>query len=310
MRIFRRMASTLSIQIGTQVNGTRSQYLISEQLHQSVWRAVDQQTQQNVVVKAAPEFFLRNERDLLKRFHHLPSLRRLVDEVQEPPLLVLEHLDSNLLIESGIKKLQSLDVKRVTKAVLQALAALHEEGIVHTDVKPDNILVNHGDGGSRFGDIKLADCGDSTHIDSVVEEHIIGATIFRSPEAMLNLVWGTPTDIWSLGATASLIYGEGWHIFTPPGIDPTDSAHAIHVMRRHDQYFGPFPLSYKTLADDDRLETLTLIINSVEKRTPFSMASSQEIVREDREFIRKLMQLDPRDRPSAKVLLQEPWLKE
>ncbi len=70
-----------------------------------------------------------------------------------------------------------------------------------TDVKPDNILFNHGGSGIRFSDIKLADCGDSTHMDSVVPEHIIGATIFRSPEAMLNLIWGPPTDIWSLGAT-------------------------------------------------------------------------------------------------------------
>ena len=38
------------------------------------------------------------------------------------------------------------------------------------------------------------------------------------------------------------------------------------------------------------------------------MASSQEIAKEDREFISKLMQLDPRDRPSAKVLLQDEWL--
>ena len=71
-----------------------------------------------------------------------------------------------------------------------------------TDVKPDNILVNYGEGRTRLRDIKLADCGDSTHVDSVVEEHIIGATIFRSPEAMLKLIWGPPTDIWSLGATA------------------------------------------------------------------------------------------------------------
>ena len=71
-----------------------------------------------------------------------------------------------------------------------------------TDVEPDDILFNHGENGNRLRDIKLADYGDSTHVDSVVEEHIIGATIFRSPEAMLNLIWGPPTDIWSLGATA------------------------------------------------------------------------------------------------------------
>ena len=62
----------------------------------------------------------------------MSSLRRLIDEVQDPPLLVLEHLDSDLLTESGIRKLKSSEVKRVTRAVLQALAVLHEEGIVHT----------------------------------------------------------------------------------------------------------------------------------------------------------------------------------
>ena len=33
--------------------------------------------------------------------------------------------------------------------------------------------------------------------------HIIGAAIFRSPEAMLNLKWGTAKDIWSFSAIVS-----------------------------------------------------------------------------------------------------------
>ncbi len=93
-------------------------------------------------------------------------------------------------------------------------------------------------------------------------------------------------------------------------MDPTDSAYPIEVLRRQDECFGPFPLSYTSLADNDRLDTLTIITESVEKRTPFEMASSQEIAKEDREFISKLMQLDPRDRPSAKALLQDTWLTE
>lgn len=35
------------------------------------------------------------------------------------------------------------------------------------------------------------------------EGHVIGAAMFRSPEAMLNLRWRAPTDIWSFGATVS-----------------------------------------------------------------------------------------------------------
>ena len=45
--------------------------------------------------------------------------------------------------------------------------------------KHDNILFNCDGRVNRFRDVKLAECGDSTHVDSVVEEHIIGATIFE-----------------------------------------------------------------------------------------------------------------------------------
>jgi len=106
-------------------------------IHYTSWFALltwcsNKQTKQDVIVKTAPDFLFRNERDILKRFQTISSLRRLIDEIQDPPVLILEHLDSNLLIESATKKLQSSEVKCVTKAVLQALAALHEEGIVHT----------------------------------------------------------------------------------------------------------------------------------------------------------------------------------
>ena len=116
--------------------------------------------------------------------------------------------------------------------------------------------------------------------------------------------WFPSTDSVKL---ISLVWGQNWHIFKPSNVDPIDSAYPIEVLRRQDECFGPFTLSYTSLADDDRLDTLTIITESVEKRTPFEMASSQEIAKDDRVFISKLMQLDPRDRPSAKVLLQDAW---
>ncbi|KAL9028496.1 MAG: hypothetical protein Q9196_003151 [Gyalolechia fulgens] len=117
---------------GTQVKGSHGDYLITKQLHRNVWHAIEKQTMQPVIVKSAPDFFLRNERDILNRFHALPSLRHFIDEIQDPHLLVLEYLETNLLIESGMQKLESSEVKHVTKTILQALTALHEEGIVHT----------------------------------------------------------------------------------------------------------------------------------------------------------------------------------
>jgi len=73
------------------------------------------------------------------------------------------------------------------------------------DIKPDNVLVNYGPGDIRFADVKLADCGSTVHSDSgyAKEGDIIGAPIFRSPEAQLQMRWHTATDIWSLGTMAS-----------------------------------------------------------------------------------------------------------
>lgn len=68
-------------------------------------------------------------------------------------------------------------------------------------------------------------------------------------------------------------------------------------------------MTYTTLVDEDTLDTLAIIVRSVKERRPFKMASSREISKEDRTFIGRMMQLDPRDRPSAKVLLQDTWLE-
>lgn len=68
-------------------------------------------------------------------------------------------------------------------------------------MKPDNVLVNYGPGDIRFSDVQLADCGSTVPADSAYakDSDLIGAPIWRSPEAQLQIGWGTPTDIWSFG---------------------------------------------------------------------------------------------------------------
>lgn len=74
------------------------------------------------------------------------------------------------------------------------------------DVKPSNVLVNYGQGKSRFTAVQLADFGSTVHENSIHAQRgdPIGTPIFRSPEAQLEMKWGTATDIWSFGAMASV----------------------------------------------------------------------------------------------------------
>lgn len=55
----------------------------------------------------------------------------------------------------------------------------------------------------RFKDIQIADFGSTVSQDSSYARKgdSIGTPIFRSPEAQIQMRWGTATDIWSFGAT-------------------------------------------------------------------------------------------------------------
>lgn len=77
--------------------------------------------------------------------------------------------------------------------------------------------------------------------------------------------------------------------------------------------FGPVPLSYGEIADEERLSILTAVINLVHDhklQKPFHLSTDKELSEEDKTFIGKIMKLDPRDRPTAQELLQDEWFRE
>ena len=91
---------------------------------------------EKVILKSAPQSRLDNEREVLRSFSGRPYIRQLLDEVADPPCLILEFLDDNLLDASNAKKLRKADIKFVAKNILEALKDFHEVGFVHTGM-PD-----------------------------------------------------------------------------------------------------------------------------------------------------------------------------
>lgn len=79
-------------------------------------------------------------------------------------------------------------------------------------------------------------------------------------------------------------------------------------MKQH-RIFGPFPESYQKIADDTKLAVLVWIIQNSPAETlkPFPLTTSKEISKKDKDFVLKMMKLDPRDRPTAAELLQDEW---
>lgn len=106
----------------------------------------------------------------------------------------------------------------------------------------------------------------------------------------------------------SLIYGRGFHIFKPD-VPADHDNYDVKILMKHHRCFGPFPLSYEEIADQTRLSVLTWIMENSPADTlrPFHLTTEREICKNDKDFVSKAMKLDPRDRPSARELLEDPW---
>ncbi|GIK04033.1 hypothetical protein Aspvir_008108 [Aspergillus viridinutans] len=304
-----------SLRIGQFLRGQNGIYTVSKQLQETVWLASRCESNEPVIVKSIHHFCLQNERDVLNRFQsRTPFLRPLIDEIvgpSDPPAIVLRYLDDHLLNASVTQRLTNLEIRYVARRILEALKVLHEDNFVHTDIKPDNILVNYGQGDVRFTDVQVADCGSTVPSDSAYAKDgdLIGSPIWRSPEAQLRIGWGTPTDMWSFGALLiTLLYGGNFFIFKPD-VPADHDDYELKILQRQCEFFGPFPLTYHDICPQEKLNALAYIMQSIppERRKLFPRISEQEISKEDKEFVLKVMKLDPRERPSAAELLQDKW---
>ncbi len=98
--------------------------------------------------------------------------------------------------------LSAIDVLKVADRVLDVLVMAHEKGIVHRDIKPDNIFLT-SDGGVKLLDFGIARLRDSMRQATMTSGGAIGTPAFMPPEQARGR-WndvGPRTDIWALGAT-------------------------------------------------------------------------------------------------------------
>jgi serine/threonine protein kinase len=74
-------------------------------------------------------------------------------------------------------------------------------------------------------------------------------------------------------------------------------------------FFGPFPWTYREIASEKTLTALANLMDGVPKDQirPFKNLQDPDLTAADKEFLLKIMKLDPRDRPTAADLLKDEW---
>eukprot|EP01126_Amoeba_proteus_P035262 TRINITY_DN3548_c0_g1_i1.p1 TRINITY_DN3548_c0_g1~~TRINITY_DN3548_c0_g1_i1.p1 ORF type:complete len:345 (-),score=57.37 TRINITY_DN3548_c0_g1_i1:777-1751(-) len=183
---------------------------------------------------------MMNEITLLQRLNH-PNIVRYIDSCKTDKefYIVLEYVENGSLSDilkdfgEGGRFPEHLIVLYIEQ-VLRGLEYLHQQGVIHRDIKGANIL------STKDGVIKVADFGVATN--DTDKQDVLGSPYWMAPEIIELQGASTKSDIWSLGCTIiELLMGR------PPYYD-LDQMQALFKIVQDD--FPPLPEGITPLCKD------------------------------------------------------------
>ena len=173
-----------------------------------VYRAVDIRTGHSVAVKILKSEY-NGDKEFLERFQReaqaasLMSHHNLVNLLDvgvegEYRYLVLEYVNGNTLKDIIRQKgrLNYQTAIQITVRILSALQHAHDNGIIHRDIKPQNVLI-HADGHVKVSDFGIARMTNAFTISK--GDTVVGSVHYSSPEQATGSVVEATSDIYSTG---------------------------------------------------------------------------------------------------------------
>ncbi|CAD8066219.1 unnamed protein product [Paramecium sonneborni] len=214
---------------------------------------------------------LVSEISILEKIDH-PNIIKLLKEFKfgNMSYIVMEYCSGGTLRDYIQKKLTEEEIIEIMRSLFSAVEYLHGQGIIHRDIKPDNILIKNK---NDLSSIKLADFGLSFQYDAEIQyyqtvSHQCGTFIFMAPEQILNLSYNKTVDTWSCGIVLYMLLQKK-HPYYPKYSTKT-------------QFIQTFP--------------------NIQYDEPNNASSLT------RDFLKRLLCYDPHRRYTALQALSHPWI--
>lgn len=255
---------------------------VQKGVYASVWECRDQTTQEIYAVKIIPRPALSTSHDeqVLNEVSILQVVSagnpecivRMVEfyEEEDAFFIVMELMNGGDVFDRVAQRphYSEGDARKLIKRLLQAVKVLHDQGIAHRDIKPQNLLLQSQD--NDF-DIKLCDFGFAQRVHTPESlTQCIGSPPYVAPEILKNIPHDERVDLWSVGIT-SFVLLVGYSPFTQ------DSREMVcqQIKAGNWSFYRP---DWKGISPDAK------------------------------DLIEGLLQVDPIERMSAAEALQSPWI--
>uniref|UniRef100_A0A8C5HA55 Protein kinase domain-containing protein n=1 Tax=Gouania willdenowi TaxID=441366 RepID=A0A8C5HA55_GOUWI len=190
--------------------------------------------------------------------------------------LVFEMLDMDLF-QHCLKKgsLCVNDIRPIAKQLLETLQALQSLGVIHADMKPDNVMLINSE--YLPNRVKMIDFGMARHSYATRRGDLCQAISYRAPEVTLGLPYTESIDMWGLGCVLAFLY-LGFSLFP---------VHCEHLIMR-------------CIEVDESGSTWRLLtkneLSAIHKTTSFI------------DLLKKMLRLDGEKRISPTEALQHPFI--
>ncbi len=300
-------------------------FLILETISRSgmatIFRATDLNTKENVAVKV-PLMEFESDAGFYARFQREEEIGNLLnhpyilkfipveEEHRSRPYIVTEYLHGYTLshLLNSVRPMPEKDAIKIASYVCEALEYMHKHGVIHRDLKPQNIMICY-DGTIRIMDFGIARAAEGRRITFAGFTPAVGTPDYMAPEQVKGKRGDARTDIYSLGAmlyemAVGVVPFDGDNPFAVmnarvtgdpeaprkrnPKVSPQVEEIILHAMERDPRNRYPSAAAMKADLDApgsvsltgrcDRLQTPTAWKRSAKKALWITLAVSVPIV--------------------------------